>query len=82
MGIITSLSFTIGVLTTNEIIHSNDLDLCGMTLIASRPLYAIIEEVLLTFELLLKLRNFLILLIHQFLKAIFEFLFESRLFLG
>lgn len=86
LSIIASFRLAISILT-DEIIDSYDLNLSGMTLIAlgtsltnTTPLEASIKDFLLAFELILQLGNLKLLLLHQFLEAMFKFLFHYGLF--
>ena len=86
LRIVSALAF-IARLASHEIIYADDFHLRGVpwirtcpTLTDTTPLKAPIEELLLTFQRLLYLAKFKLLLLHQFLETVFELFLELGLF--
>ena len=87
LSIVSTLALTAWI-SANEIIHANDLDLGSMTRVGAgtaladtAPLETSIEELLLPFEWVLHFTQLELLLLHQLLETVLEFLFELSLFL-
>ena len=87
LSIVSTLALAAWI-STNEVIDANDLDLgsvarvgAGTALADTAPLETSIEELLLPFERVLDLAQLKLLLLHQLLETVLEFLFELGLFL-
>lgn len=88
LGVVSALALAIAlVLPANEVVHTDDLHLgsgrmawvrrARSILADTTPFKAPIEELLLSFELVLGFRDLQLLLLHQFLETVFEFLLEG-----